>query len=97
MVYLEPTLFSGELDVCLEDDLREERRSIENNIGNHQKPLSLKKKREAIYDRRKGHDLSSLHLTFENFSEYVAFEQALKQMFLMMQLAKDSNDPRLLK
>ena len=65
--------------------MREERTSTENNIGNQQKPLSLKKKREAIYDRWKG-DLSSLHLTFENFTdlEYGTFAQALKQMFLIM-------------
>ena len=99
LVYLEPTLFSEELDVCLELDLRETITSPKNNIGNHQKPLSLfKKKRDSIYDRWKGRNLSSLHLTSENFSdlEYGTFGQALTSMFLMMQLAKDSNDPRLL-
>ena len=99
LVYLEPTLFSEELDVCLGHDLREKRTSHENNIGNHQKPLSLFfLKREAIYDRWKGRNLSSLHLNSENFSDlkYGTFGQALRQMFLMMQLAKDLNDPRLL-
>ena len=100
MVYLEPTLFSEELDVCLGLDLRETITSPENNIGNHQKPLSLfKKKRESIYDRWKGLNLGSLNMTSENFSdlEYGTFGQALRQMFLMIQLAKDSNDQRLLR
>ena len=80
-------------------DMREKITSPENNIGKYQKPLSLfKKKRGAIYHRWKGRDLSSLHLTSENFSdlEYATFGQALRQMYLMMQLAKDLNDPQLL-
>ena len=99
LVCLEPTFFSEELDVCLGHDLREKRTSPENNIGNHQKSLSrFEKKREAICDRLKGRNLSSLHLTSENFSdlEYGTFGQALRQIFSMMQLAKDSNDPRVL-
>ena len=67
MVYLEPTSFTGELDVSLRHDLREKITSSENNIGNHQEPLSLfeKKKRPSTMDEK---DVT-LHLTSENFSD----------------------------
>ena len=51
LVYLEPTSFTGKLDVSLRHNLREKITGSENNIGNQQEPLSLfKKKKESIYD-----------------------------------------------
>ena len=51
LVYLESTSCTGELDVSLRHDLREKITSSENNIGNHQEPLSLFKKKKRVHLR----------------------------------------------